>query len=351
MLTQMSWSPHDPWGTRVRVGAQIAGLLALTGAIAIAATAGAAATTTCEAKQGSKATDDVGRTFSPLYSCSTKVQSAVYANPFDRRALDDSGVMDPAADVPVVCQKQGRANPALTGAATNNWWLYTKGNKALPNGDGYSQGWGYLPANAVTQATKDQQVPGVPPCPDLPPPVSRKPPPPPPPPPPPGGCTDCDGDRFPSNVDCNDRVAAINPGATDIPGNALDEDCSGSPAPFPRLDSTIGYAFDKAGKRTVFTKLTVRPARGGSIVRVSCTGRGCPFKAKTRAVRKDARELNLSRLVRRAKLGSGARLEVRVAKVATIGIVRRLTVRAGKGPTDATLCLTPGAKRATRCAL
>ena len=39
---------------------------------------------------------------------------------------------------------------------------------------------------------------------------------------------DADNDGYTNDVDCNDSNAAINPGATDICGNGVDEDCSGS---------------------------------------------------------------------------------------------------------------------------
>jgi Ca2+-binding RTX toxin-like protein len=49
---------------------------------------------------------------------------------------------------------------------------------------------------------------------------------------------DADGDGTPQLQDCDDGNAAIHPGATDVPGNGVDEDCSGSDAQKPApLDS------------------------------------------------------------------------------------------------------------------
>lgn len=42
------------------------------------------------------------------------------------------------------------------------------------------------------------------------------------------GPGDHDGDGFANDVDCNDCVPQINPGAYDFPGNGVDEDCSGA---------------------------------------------------------------------------------------------------------------------------
>jgi hypothetical protein len=186
-----------------------------------------------------------------------------------------------------------------------------------------------------------------------PPPLAPPPPPVPPaaPPPAPVPCTDCDGDGYLATVDCNEANAAIHPGAVDVPGNKVDEDCNGRAAPYPLLDSSIIYAYAYRGRRTTITDLFVRRARAGSTIRITCTGPGCPARPTVRKVAKDARKIDLARFVRKRTLRPPARLEIRVTKRATIGIVKRLTVRAGQRPTQADLCLRPGAAKPTRCPL
>ncbi len=111
-------------------------------------------------------TDGAGRHFTQRYDCSTYVGSPVYANvrtDQESEELDDSGYMDAAATVWVICQFQGRPNPVVQGN-TNTWWLYTQSDHSRSNTHGYTAAWGYLPATVVTQGGQNQPVPGVPAC-------------------------------------------------------------------------------------------------------------------------------------------------------------------------------------------
>ena len=58
---------------------------------------------------------------------------------------------------------------------------------------------------------------------------------------------DADKDGFFAGQDCNDNNAAIRPGAVEVKGNRLDENCDGLAEPFPTLDVRRGEQVGRQG--------------------------------------------------------------------------------------------------------
>ena len=147
---------------------------------------------------------------------------------------------------------------------------------------------------------------------------------------------DNDQDGFVGGFDCDDANPARNQGATDIPGDGIDQDCDGFDTPIPfvgyGLSATISApARNQRGirfKRFVITRL---PA--DRRVDVTCTsakskvGR-CPFEKATRRPRAGSSKASLTALFKSRRLAPGAKVEFRVTAPKLNGRVRRFTVRA-----------------------
>ena len=68
---------------------------------------------------------------------------------------------------------------------------------------------------------------------------------------------DADGDGFFAGQDCNDANAAIRPGAVEIKGNRIDENCDGLAEPFPTLTSGVATSWDAKGNTITLKTLQV----------------------------------------------------------------------------------------------
>ncbi len=171
----------------------------------------------------------------------------------------------------------------------------------------------------------------------------------PPPPPPPDLDLDDDGVQTP--LDCDDHNPLIKPGAVDVPGDGINQDCSADgDADFPLPGTKIKYSvltfltgFSKFGK------LTVAPVKAGDKITLQCKGRGCTFKKKTFKAKTNKARLSLLKPLKKAQLRKGAVVTMRMTRAATYGTYAKWRIRAPKASKFTSACLRPGQKKPVKC--
>jgi Tol biopolymer transport system component len=140
-------------------------------------------------------------------------------------------------------------------------------------------------------------------------------------------------------------------GDTGPPGPGGDKGGSGPGTRTPLLRRSLKASLktNRAGRYTVFAKLSVSPARRGDTLRLTCKGRGCPFKRVTLRPKKSRKSLSLVGHLRGAKLRKGAVVQLLVSRSGTVGRATTWKIRAPKSPRVARSCLPPGKSKLTRC--
>src|SRR5262249_51490837 len=84
------------------------------------------------------------------------------------------------------------------------------------------------------------------------------------------GFVDSDKDGFAEGQDCDDKDAKIKPGALEIPGNTVDENCDRVVAPFPPVGSGVHATFGVRGPLTKVIDLTVTDIPQGARIALQC---------------------------------------------------------------------------------
>ena len=172
---------------------------------------------------------------------------------------------------------------------------------------------------------------------------------------------DKDADGIGVPLDCNDTNPAIRPGALEIPGNDVDENCDNLKAPFPLTGAGIssGFVVNRDGSTTL-TQFQVNRAPAGSRVIVTCRNaadkkikkksrRSCPYGTRTRAISRATAIVDLLSPFKRRKLRGGTRILLRLSVPQQIGKSLTFTTRNRKRPTRVVGCVAAGGTASVTC--
>ena len=156
---------------------------------------------------------------------------------------------------------------------------------------------------------------------------------------------DRDRDGTPRPQDCNDSDAAVRPGLAETIGNDVDENCDGRIDPFPPIIGGVSHAWDRRGSGTVNLRLQAKRFARNTAIEMRCDGRRCPFDVVRRRVSRRGQTVNLHRPLGNRVLPRGTEIELRFTIANRIGRVMRYTMgRPGDAPDVEFLCLPPGGR-------
>jgi Putative metal-binding motif len=248
----------------------------------------------------------------------------------------------------IICQQKGGDVRSAEGYK-NHWYGWTQADNDrwgwasavdAQGGDDYGQFGGGVPPcnNAYGSPPTYNGVWGSPPAPSPGTPT--------PPTDPTTPVVDTDQDGVPATNDCDDLSRQIYPGAPEIVGDGLDQDCSGADAT-GKVSALVAYRGDSSRRWTKFKSLRVTDAPVGAQVRVWCEGKrkGCP---KPREFTTGAKgSVSLTRMFRK-RVRVGASVYVAVSTPNALGKVRRLKI-VRKDVKGSNLCLPPGTVDPVKC--